>query len=203
MTAFCDRCDRNDHEYCMRVIDNHRLCRHCLIKHPDGDFVFGCDCGGWEYKKVEKMLAQSNFITCPKCEGVIHVIYPEEEDRFCSCAFASVEEAAKNYHWGLEACKVCDWPFGKDQMEKVTKFEEDKQPANDLVNSPAHYQSGGMEVIDVIEAFKLGFPLGNAVKYILRAGKKDDGLQDLQKAAWYLNHEINKIIESHSLKKEI
>lgn len=62
----------------------------------------------------------------------------------------------------------------------------------EAVNHPQHY--GGAdnvyEAIRVIEAWNLGFCLGNTVKYISRAGKKDDLIQDLRKAAWYLNREI-------------
>ena len=58
------------------------------------------------------------------------------------------------------------------------------------VNHPAHYQAGGLEAITVIEAFGLGFCLGNTVKYILRAGRKGAALEDLQKARWYLDREI-------------
>lgn len=62
---------------------------------------------------------------------------------------------------------------------------------SDPVNHPAHYQSAkGIEVIDVIEAFGLGFNLGNTTKYVLRAGNKGDRLEDLKKAAWYLAREI-------------
>jgi hypothetical protein len=60
----------------------------------------------------------------------------------------------------------------------------------DEVNQPKHYTDGGIETIDFIEAKKLGFNLGNAVKYISRAGKKSNRLQDLQKAQWYLAREI-------------
>jgi hypothetical protein len=61
----------------------------------------------------------------------------------------------------------------------------------DLVNHPPHYKSeSGLESIEVIEAFDLGFCLGNVVKYILRAGRKDDAVLDLQKARWYLDREI-------------
>jgi len=61
------------------------------------------------------------------------------------------------------------------------------------VNHPEYYKTGGLEAIDVIEAWGLGFCLGNAVKYISRAGKKnpDKEIEDLEKAAWYLNREIN------------
>lgn len=61
-----------------------------------------------------------------------------------------------------------------------------------IINHPSHYQSiSGLEAIDVIEAFKLGFNLGNAVKYILRAGRKTNAgaLEDLKKAVWYLERE--------------
>lgn len=48
------------------------------------------------------------------------------------------------------------------------------------------------EAIKVIEAWELGFALGNVLKYISRAGKKGDALEDLDKAVWYLQHEIKR-----------
>lgn len=61
----------------------------------------------------------------------------------------------------------------------------------DVINHPPHYKSkSGLEAIDVIEGFGLGFHLGNVVKYILRAGRKDHLLQDLRKSRWYLDREI-------------
>ena len=67
--------------------------------------------------------------------------------------------------------------------------------SNDPVNHPAHYTDGKIEVIDFIEDKKLGFHLGNAVKYIARAGKKDPTktVQDLKKARWYLDREIARL----------
>ena len=64
----------------------------------------------------------------------------------------------------------------------------------DNVNHPQHYKTGGIETIDFIEAKGLNFNTGNAVKYISRSGKKDPAKykEDLQKAVWYLNREINK-----------
>jgi len=62
----------------------------------------------------------------------------------------------------------------------------------DPVNHPWHYKVGGIETIDFIEAKNLGYNLGNAVKYITRSDHKGNRLQDLQKAQWYLNREINK-----------
>lgn len=63
----------------------------------------------------------------------------------------------------------------------------------DFVDHPHHYQGNGMESIDVIEAFDLDFCLGNTVKYVLRAGKKDNEIQDLKKAIWYLNRRIQQL----------
>lgn len=64
---------------------------------------------------------------------------------------------------------------------------------SDAVNSPVHYKDGGIETIDFIEAKQLNYRLGNVVKYVSRAGKKDDVIQDLEKARWYLNREISKL----------
>jgi len=70
---------------------------------------------------------------------------------------------------------------------------EDADLIDDPVNHPSHYTfSSKFEVIEVIEEFKLNFHLGNTVKYIARAGKKGDALEDLKKAAWYLNREIER-----------
>ena len=66
---------------------------------------------------------------------------------------------------------------------------------NDPVNHPAHYTSGKIEVIDYIEDQKLPYHLGNAVKYISRAGKKDKDktVEDLKKAVWYIQRYIGLI----------
>lgn len=62
--------------------------------------------------------------------------------------------------------------------------------ATDLVNHPPHYKTGGIETIDFIEAKDLNYRLGNVVKYVSRAGKKGDPIEDLEKALWYLQREI-------------
>ena len=70
---------------------------------------------------------------------------------------------------------------------------------SEMVNHPQHYQSAkGLEVIDVIDAFTSdltgvkAFDTGNILKYICRWRAKN-GLEDLKKAQWYLNHLINTI----------
>jgi len=74
----------------------------------------------------------------------------------------------------------------------------------DIVNHPPHYKDGGIETIDYIEAKGLSYNLGNVVKYVSRAGKKnpdpltvkDSKLQDLKKALWYLSREIETVEKS-------
>jgi hypothetical protein len=64
---------------------------------------------------------------------------------------------------------------------------------NDPIN-PTHYKShpSGIEVIEITE--HMNFCRGNAIKYILRAGlKSKDATEDLKKAAWYINREIQRI----------
>jgi transposase len=64
------------------------------------------------------------------------------------------------------------------------------QARADMVNHPPHYTAGGIETIDFIEAKKLGYNLGNVVKYTTRSDLKGDRLENLKKAQWYLNREI-------------
>lgn len=73
---------------------------------------------------------------------------------------------------------------------KVLKTPE---PSVDMVNHPPHYKFGGIETIDFIEAKWLSYNLGNVVKYISRSDHKGNKLEDLEKARFYLDREINRI----------
>lgn len=63
---------------------------------------------------------------------------------------------------------------------------------SNMVDHPQHYQGKNFEVIDIINDYGLNFELGNAIKYILRADKKGNKKQDIEKAIWYLNYELSK-----------
>lgn len=86
----------------------------------------------------------------------------------------------------------------ENMQDEIMKQTERELKEYDNVNRPAHYTDSKIEVIDYIEDKKLGFCLGNAVKYISRAGKKKDSgrsvidkeIEDLQKAIWYINRRI-------------
>ena len=67
--------------------------------------------------------------------------------------------------------------------------------AKNKADHPKHYAYSRFEPKDVIRAWGLNFNLGNVVKYVARAGRKDDILQDLQKARNYLDFEIEYIEE--------
>lgn len=103
----------------------------------------------------------------------------------------------KKFEFGIQTKCINDGLI--HNVISMKKSEYEKRTQSD-VNHPQHY--GGAEniyeAIKVIEAWRLGFCLGNAIKYIARAGKKDEQkyIEDLEKAAWYLNRKIE------SLKKE-
>jgi len=84
--------------------------------------------------------------------------------------------------------------MGKECVCGANVFCECPPPKVEQVNHPQHYggQDNTYEAIKVIDAWELGFSLGNTVKYISRAGKKesDKELQDLKKALCYLQHHI-------------
>ena len=79
--------------------------------------------------------------------------------------------------------------------DKRVDLQSVSEKVCDNVNHPAHYINGKIEVIDFIEDKELGFHLGNAVKYISRAGRKnpDKIVEDLQKAVWYINRQIGRL----------
>lgn len=64
---------------------------------------------------------------------------------------------------------------------------------NDVVNHPQHYtiHPSGIETIEITE--HMNFCLGNVIKYLMRAPYKGEQIEDLEKAAWYLNREINRL----------
>lgn len=103
------------------------------------------------------------------------------------------------------ADKVNTIKWGGYTYEKVHKVPfEEAQPAGEpapsgvkvsSVEHPSHYNMGQYEVIDVINDWQLNFQRGNAVKYIARAGRKDakKEIEDLEKARFYLNYEIERL----------
>lgn len=63
---------------------------------------------------------------------------------------------------------------------------------SEQINHPQHYNNGKIEAIDVIEDWKLNFSLGCVIKYLCRSEYKNSTIEDLEKASWYLNREIQR-----------
>lgn len=105
-----------------------------------------------------------------------------------------------------DICKVCENHYNPDSetCKLCHKLDKQIEKTNDPVNHPNHYQTkSGLETIQVIEAFTEDLTgieavyTGNVIKYICR-WKKKNGLQDLWKAQWYLNHLIEKVEEKEN-----
>jgi hypothetical protein len=90
---------------------------------------------------------------------------------------------------------IIDYFSEPHYQQPLQKHREDMINKAEAVNHPEHYggSDSTYEAIKVIEAWELGFCLGNVIKYISRAGKKGSKLEDLKKAQWYLNREIEKL----------
>ena len=83
--------------------------------------------------------------------------------------------------------------YNSEFKHKEEDCESTLKNKKEMINHPSHYNQGKFEAIDVIEDWQLNFNLCNTVKYISRAGHKDDIVQDLKKALWYLDREIKRI----------
>lgn len=104
----------------------------------------------------------------------------------------AMDEVEKKAAVGEKPTKLFIQPQHKDPAMKLLAELDAAEKKLDLVNKPPHYKTGGVETIDFIEAKDLNYRLGNVVKYVVRCGKKanSDPVQDLEKAAFYLNREI-------------
>lgn len=114
--------------------------------------------------------------------------------KFTSCKNCFYEAFGNNER----PCEICDWSSRFIAKEVFAGVPERRiadiiESTQDSVNSPKHYTHGNIEVIDAIEDWGLNFRLANVVKYVARAEHKNNKLQDLKKARWYLDREISKL----------
>lgn len=106
------------------------------------------------------------------------------------------------------ACRDCVLNRGEDGCVKISALSDreltealakiSNRGTEDAVSHPSHYCYSKYEPKDVIRAWSLNFNLGCAVKYIARAGRKDDILQDLKKAKQFLEFEIEALEEERN-----
>lgn len=148
---------------------------------------------------IEEALAMATK-RGPKCEDVTILNHPKGQVSTKAISLANYGGAIPE-HFTLD-CKN----FTFEQIQEMVKrnfvpakprewtdIPQPLAPRNDLVNHPTHYTSSpsGVECIQVTEW--MGFLLGNAIKYIWRAGSKGNEKQDLQKAVWYIQRRIAQI----------
>jgi len=132
----------------------------------------------------------SDFITTMK------VVLPADLPSWNDVALAILEHEStkesgvKTVEPGQDKLQVSE-----AQLKSIQRVYETTVPAPspDVINAPEHYILGrSIEPADAIMDWQLDFFLGNVVKYIARAGRKDDIVQDLKKAQWYLNRAVHK-----------
>lgn len=132
-----------------------------------------------EYVPVETTVTKPSSIICEgKCLNFGTKNCP---DRSCD------GEPRQRY---LRTCGVYKVPM--DERQNAIDSRAEAAAKNDKISHPSHYISGRKyEPKDVIRDWGLNFNLGSAVKYISRAGRKDDIIQDLKKAQQFLQFEID------------
>ena len=150
--------------------------------------------------KVGSYCRSKNCEECP----LYHTRIGKDETECLNIANASesmLDEAIGYIEgtWDVENKPSNETPTNVE-AEYLKAFGYETEPKNDPVNRPAHYTDGKIEVIEFIEDKNLGFCLGNAVKYIARAGKKDPTkeIEDLNKAKWYIERRIKELKEARS-----
>ena len=112
-----------------------------------------------------------------------------------NCKFDDLKET----DFPCTLCKGTVLPSSKEYDLRKDLYEQ--LVTSDLVHHPAHYCYSEYEPKDVIRAWELNFNLGSAVKYIARAGRKDDILQELNKAKQFIEFEIEAIEKERGLSK--
>ena len=98
-------------------------------------------------------------------------------------------------------------PLSKEELAKIRAEKKDKlyESKDKMVSHPAHYQAGGIEVIDVIKAFTKDLngikatDTGNIIKYACRWNAKGNPIQDVEKIIWYATHLLRELqAEEHN-----
>ena len=192
-------------------------CEHCGTEFGIGDDIFDmvmvcCPCCGDIYSNP--VTDGRNYIKFGLEQTTIHLKTPDEvnEERE---KIRMAQDLVKNVIKDGEKMEKCKKEYGSEDLDKaidrafgftnpyafqaMSEVYDNYESEDKNVSHPSHYQSdNGIEVIDVIEAFTKGLEgieatdTGNVIKYICR-WKNKNGVQDLEKAMWYLQHLLNHV----------
>ena len=154
------------------------------IKEDLSECEFGCNC------YMEEFVGKEATVTSTFGKGIIKLDIDEQVWDWSENVLEKIEEN-DNMNTKIEEENKVNESDLKDA--DISKEVEDDE--NDPVNHPSHYVDGNIEVMDFIEDKQLNFARGNVIKYVSRAGKKDPNkeLEDISKAMWYLNREIERL----------
>lgn len=183
-----------------------------ILDDPIGPGV-GVDYSKWMAQRFERAKAAAECASCGKSHpgavskaqlDLLNIAREEHAKGPTEIKIELTKEDAERVKRLMESRTVSVGYKPLAEFERLTPAEQQEvtksvqevlggdKPVADKVNHPTHYNTGKIEVIEFIEDQHLGFNLGNALKYISRAGKKDPAktVEDLEKAIWYARREI-------------
>lgn len=144
-------------------------CEHCGGEYTDGVNPFGRGENS-SYCCQTQAHHWNACLRVPECEACLGAAM---EPKALALAIAEINDALEDL-----------WTHVK-KLESAASSEP-----IDAINHPPHYTFSAIEVLDAIDAWGLGYHLGNTVKYVARAGHKGSPIEDLQKARFYLDRAI-------------
>lgn len=144
--------------------------------------------------KAFENLPRDTTVTLDDVDAILAWCLPEEMSegrRDAGGRAADRPHAWQEYNAYGNTCHYPGCTLGQSEHTELPA-ESEAPEVTDAVNHPSHYQHpSGVECITVVE--HMSFLRGNAIKYLWRAGSKGDELEDLRKARWYLDREIENL----------
>ena len=169
-------------------------CKFCC--YTSGD-CFGKNCFDGVKRWLRTNRNKFNAMDSAKLADILRRTRLGDKCQFCCYSSGKCFEKNKSCFDGIKMwlSAPCANEPENPPADKHVDLQKVSEKVCDNVNHPSHYTSGQIEVIDFIEDQHLGFHLGNAVKYISRAGRKnpDKTVEDLRKAVWYINRQIERL----------
>ena len=156
-----------------------KIAINCQTEEDCIDFLKTCDEVGIKWVSGSRASSVTHFDFYGK-DTCYSYFNSEGESGLCNRSFG--------FHARKKSLRIYKWQTLNNDNKETTDDKDKKE----MINHPSHYNQG-IEAIDYIESHKMNFCIGNVIKYITRAKHKGTELQDLKKASWYLNREIERL----------